>query len=404
MKRIWKVIRLALADYRHETLLSLCAVFALAAALTPLLVLFGLKAGIVGSLTARLLTDPRNLEVTPAGVGTYSISWLDDMRKRPDVAFIEPQTRSISARLDLFPEGGTRAVSVDLLATSAKDPLLKKWTATPQSAQEIVLTATAARQLKITAPGQSVTGKLSRQRAGRLEQVSLPLTVVGILPLEAEQREIAYVTLPLMESTEDYRDARAVPAYDWPGDEAAVPRTAYPSFRLYAADLDSVEALRDTLESQGVTVYTRAEEISTVRAMDRAFTILGLLLFAVVGGGFFASVMSSALAQINRKQRSLAVLRLLGFSAHHLVTFPLAQSLTTALLGAGAALGLFWIIQLAINLLFQGQVAVGESICTLSLWQCVQAVVLTCLFMLCGSLAAIRRILSIEPAEVIRDV
>lgn len=404
MNRLWKVISLALADYRHESLLSLCSIFALAAALTPLLVLFGLKAGIVGGLTSRLLTDPRNLEITPAGVGNYSIAWLDETRKRADVAFLEPQTRSISARLDLYPTGGTKSVSVDLLATAARDPLLDKWAVTPAQQEEIILTATAARQLNITAPGQSITGKLSRQRSGRLEQASLTLKVVGILPLEAEQREIAYVTLGLMESTEDYRDARAVPRYDWPGDEPAVVRATYPSFRLYAANLDSVDTLRKFLEDQDIKVYTRAEEISAVRDLDRAFTILGALLFVVVGGGFFASVMSSALAQINRKQRSLAVLRLLGFSAHHLALFPLAQSLGTALLGSGVALGLFWLIQFAINILFREQVVAGESICTLSALQCVEAVLLTCLFMLCGSLSAMRRILSIEPAEVIRDV
>ncbi|HEU4616890.1 MAG TPA: hypothetical protein VFV10_02575, partial [Gammaproteobacteria bacterium] len=38
--------RLALDDYRHEWVLSTCAVLSLAAVLIPLMVLFGLKYGI----------------------------------------------------------------------------------------------------------------------------------------------------------------------------------------------------------------------------------------------------------------------------------------------------------------------------------------------------------------------
>lgn len=404
MNRFWKVIRLALADYRHEPLLSLCSIFALAAALTPLLVLFGLKAGIVGGLTSRLLNDPRNLELTPAGTGAYSLAWIAEMEKRPDVAFLEPQTRSISARIDLFPVGGNKALSVDMLATGSGDPILERWVVVPEQDDDIVLSANAARQLGITAPDQSVTGRLSRQRGGRLEQVSLPLRVVGILPLEAEQREYAYVRLSLMEDSESFRDARTVPRHGWSGDEPAPLRTAYPSFRLYARDLDGVETLRKHLEAAAITVTTRAEEIATVRQLDHAFTVLGFLLFLVVGGGFFASVISNALAQVNRKQRSLAVLRLLGFTAGHLALFPLVQSLVTALLGSGIALALFALIQLAINILFHEQIQSGETICSLSLTHCLAAVALSCLFMLCGSLSAIRRILAIEPAEVIRDV
>ena len=42
---------LAWQDYRREARLSACAVLALVAVIAPLLVLFGLKYGLVGSLT-----------------------------------------------------------------------------------------------------------------------------------------------------------------------------------------------------------------------------------------------------------------------------------------------------------------------------------------------------------------
>lgn len=96
----------------------------------------------MGSLTGRLLSDPRNLEVRPAGMGQYSLAWIAALRDNPDTAFIIPQTRSISAQLELFPAGETddpantnassqsnlaKATKVDLIPSAPGDPLLGRW-------------------------------------------------------------------------------------------------------------------------------------------------------------------------------------------------------------------------------------------------------------------------------------
>ena len=51
---------MALRDYWHERALSLCAVLALATVLAPLLILFGVRNGVISNLQERLLQDPRN--------------------------------------------------------------------------------------------------------------------------------------------------------------------------------------------------------------------------------------------------------------------------------------------------------------------------------------------------------
>ena len=58
---------LAWQDYRREARLSACSVLALVAVIAPLLVLFGLKHGLVGSLTERLQRDPAVREIIPLG-------------------------------------------------------------------------------------------------------------------------------------------------------------------------------------------------------------------------------------------------------------------------------------------------------------------------------------------------
>ena len=76
MHRLKTIIRLSLYDYMHERLLTICAVMGLAAILAPLLVLFGVKSGIINTMVDRLVKDPRNLEVSPIGSGRYSPEWL----------------------------------------------------------------------------------------------------------------------------------------------------------------------------------------------------------------------------------------------------------------------------------------------------------------------------------------
>ena len=95
--------RLAWHDYRADWRLSTCAVLALVAVLAPLLVLFGLKSGLVGSLTDRLEQDPGVREIVPLGGGRYSAARIDELRQLPEVAFALPRTRQIAATADLYP-------------------------------------------------------------------------------------------------------------------------------------------------------------------------------------------------------------------------------------------------------------------------------------------------------------
>ena len=52
--RFAQLVRLALADLRGEWPIALAQVVAIAAVLTPLLVLFGLREGAIGTLIERL--------------------------------------------------------------------------------------------------------------------------------------------------------------------------------------------------------------------------------------------------------------------------------------------------------------------------------------------------------------
>ncbi|MAM77198.1 MAG: ABC transporter permease, partial [Tistrella sp.] len=64
-------VRLAIQDMVADRRLSLCQILALAAVLAPLLVLFGLREGVIGTMADRLVRDPANRLIVPVASGGF---------------------------------------------------------------------------------------------------------------------------------------------------------------------------------------------------------------------------------------------------------------------------------------------------------------------------------------------
>lgn len=399
------IIRLSLRDYAHERLLTLCAILGLAAILAPLLVLFGVKSGIINTMADRLIKDPRNLEVSPIGSGRYDREWFAAQAGLPQVAFLIPQTRSIAANMILSNLHGERpyTLPVDLIPTAEGDPLLAKWGQIPANDREIVLSASAARKLHVQS-GQTIVGRVGRSASGKKEQVTVDLKVAAILPIEAFSRDAAFIRLALLQATEDYRDGFSSQTFSWPGKRSPAGPREYPSFRLYARSIYDVAVLRDRLQGQGLEVYTRAEEIEVVRSLDRSFSLIFKIIAIVAVCGYFASMASSVLANVNRKNRHLGITGLIGFSTRNIIWFPVVQAIATSVLGTGLAACLYLISELVINRLFGQYISAGEYVCRLSLLHLTMAFVLTLILSILASAYAAFRVAKIEPSKVIRDI
>ena len=411
------MLRLACKDYWHEFLLSACAVLGLAAVLTPLLVLYGVKFGVVQTLTERLRNDPRNLEISPVISGRYTPEYLARLAAHPDVAFVLPRTRSIAATMDLSAgNGDARSVLVASLEPTAEgDPLLLRFGAAvpsmPQSPETeaigVTLSSSAAEKLHLK-QGDALNGKVERRFQGKVQTARVALRVAAVLPLAAQQKDVAYVPLPLMEATEDYRDGRAVPELGaqngWTGEPRPQGERVYPGFRLYARSLDHVMQLREAFAAQKLDVYTHAEEIEQVTALARALNLIFALICAATAIGFLASTASSVLAGIKRKERVLGLLRLHGFTTGKLMLFPLAQSLLTALAGTALASGVYGVAAFAINKLFSASVTGMEQVCLLLPEHFVLAFAAVSGLALLAALAPALRAARVEPSEVIREI
>lgn len=412
MRLIFRACVLAWRDYAHEGLLSACAVLSLAAVLAPLLVLYGVKFGVLTTMTDRLKNDPRNLEISPVASGRYTPDFLAELARRPDVAFVLPRTRAISATMELAVGEGSqrRVLNVSLEPSAPGDPLLARhldasttalsWGRPPSG---LVLSASAARKLGLK-PGDAVNGRVERAFRGAAQSARASLIVAAVLPLEAEQKDVAFIPLPLLEATEDYRDGRAAPALGWPGEPRPDSPRLYPSFRLYARTLHDVAVLRRFFSQRRVEVYTRAEEIAAVTDLDRSLTLIFSLISAAAGLGFLASTASNALAGVRRKEKHLGLIRLTGYPTRAIMAFPLFQSLTTGLLGTLLASGLYLGAALIIDHLFASGLQGVEQVCRLLPRHFATALGLVLLLSLLGALQPGARAARIEPSEVIRDV
>lgn len=430
MRIMTRACLLALEDYAHEGLLSACAVLGLAAVLTPLLVLYGVKFGVVQTLTDRLREDPRNLEISPVTSGRYTGEYLAQLAAHPDVSFVLPRTRSIAATMSLSRGEGTtrKTLVVSLEPTGPGDPLLARYHATVPAMPSgmnsadaggasspwpigVTLSATAAEKLNVR-QGETLQGRVERRYQGQAQSARLHLRVAAVLPLAARQKDVAYVPLPLLEATEDYRDGRAVPEMDalnghpgeWTGEPRPEGQRVYPGFRLYARNLEAVGTLRQAFARQHLDVYTHAEEIEQVATLAHALNLIFGLICAAAAAGFLASTASSVLAGVKRKERILGLLRLTGFGTGALMLFPLVQALLTALLGTVAATAVYAVAALVINNLFSASLSGMEQVCRLPTAHFLLAFALVACLSLLAALGPALRAARVEPSEVIRDV
>ncbi|WP_338476002.1 FtsX-like permease family protein [Pseudomonas khavaziana] len=343
--RIGLITSLAWQDYRNDRWLSACSVLALVAVIAPLLVLFGLKFGLVSSLTERLETDPATREIIPLGGGRFSAAFIEQLGQRSDVAFALPRTRQIAATAQV----GT--LTLEMLPTAAGDPLLAGLPI-PHGLDQIVLSHTAAEKLAAR-PGDWLETSFARQVAGQVQAQHMRLQVLAVLPLEAFARDGLFAGLSLLEAAEDYRDGRAVAALGWAGDAVGMSeQRVYPAFRLYARNLTDVEPLRVFFAGQNLLVSTQANTIAQVQSLSRNLSIVFWIIAGLALAGAFAAIFAATLAAVARKRRELSVLRLLGFSTGALLLFVLLQALYSAGFAAVLSGGLYGLAEAALNKLF----------------------------------------------------
>ncbi|OTA20368.1 hypothetical protein Xbed_01594 [Xenorhabdus beddingii] len=398
----WLLPRMALADLVHDRKVAFCIIFSLIAVITPLLLLFGLKNGIVNQLRHTLLEDPRTREVRMLGNGNYDRTWLMQLAARSDVSFVMPLTRSLNTQADLVKDRQHFVSNAEVIPTAQHDPLLMN-ARIPQNAQQVVLSASAAERLQVKT-GDSVRLVIARKREGVSERTQHTFTVIDVMEGAKFSRPAAFVTLPLLVAMEDYRDGYQVALLNVHDGMPARERSTFAKARLYASSMDAVDELADWLQQQNIETVTQQAQIESVRAIDQVLGLIFSVIAWISASGCIASLVGAFMANIDRKRKDMAVLRLLGFRRQAVVLFILIQ----ALLLTGSAWGVGLLLYFCASQLFNR--ALGASlpetafVCHLEPWHLLMALLAVLAVALGVAAVGALRALKIEPAESLREI
>jgi putative ABC transport system permease protein len=396
------VIGLAARDCLHDRRLFVCFAAAFAAVLAPLLVVYGLKFGIIDHLIGGLTEDPRNREVLGVVNRNFDQAWFARMAARPDVAFIIPRTRTLAATAFLDRPGPAtgRSVIAELIPTAAGDPLLGAPAALVDT-HKIVVSQSAARRLSVAAGDPLVFWVVRDTSSGR-ERVEVEVTVAAVAPSSIFQRDGAYVSLALLTAVEDWRDGRAVPAFGWEG-AASPEQRIYAGYRLFARSIFDVAGLEADLQREGLEVRTRAAEIESIAALDRNLSLIFLVVAGIALAGYTLSLGASLWANVERKRREISVIRLIGVPRGAARAFPVIQALLIASAGLVGAIVVYAAAAIALNTLYSGDYVEGAEICRLTGVHLAIATVGSLTIGVVASAIAAARVVRIEPSEGLRD-
>jgi putative ABC transport system permease protein len=399
-------LALALADLWHDRRTTLVLVLTVASIIAPLLLLLGLKNGVVQTLRQDLLNDPRTLEIVVIGAHQLDRDWLDDLARRPDTGFVVPRTRSMNVTMDLLDEERRTVEAVDLIPTAAGDPLLARvpeGLPAPAHGGEVLMTEALAGRMGL-APGDPLSAIVRRFDDGRRDNAEVALTLIGIVPATVLAKEALFAHPDLLVASEDYRDGnRDTLTGDAVRKPMATGRDTFASARVYAASLEGVATLAEAMRAAGVRIRTQAEKIASVQAFDR---VLGYIfrVIAVIGIGGCALALGGALwVNVDRKRRDLALLRLFGFGNGSVVLVPLVQSAAIAALGFALACLAYLAGAAAFNQVLGANLAGQGYVCRLGTQQVAAAAGAALLVALIAAVAAGIRAARIDPAECLRE-
>ncbi len=382
--------------------MSGCFILALASVLAPMMILFGLKFGIVTSMINELIEDPHNREIRAVGSGRYDDEWFKTYGAREDVAFIIPKTRALAATIQLKSDNVGRIFSTEMLATDTGDPLLKGLENKPQGYYQVVLSESIANKLNAK-KGEKINASLARQFRGKRERVHLDLQVIDIVPERTINRKVAFVSLDLLLATESFKDGREVVALGWKGDREPEQRE-YPSFRMYAHTIYQVVPLVTEMEQQGVNIKANIEQILSVQSINHNLTIIFWIIASVGAVGFSFSLGASLWANVDRKQKELSILRLVGFQGGKIILFPVLQALYTGFLGWLLAVLIYLTAEQTINQILAPNLKIDRVICYLLPEHFFWALGLTLTVAAGAAILGGIRASRIEPSDGLRDI
>lgn len=393
------VLRLALAAARDKIGSHLFSAIALAAVLAPLLILYGLKLGIINGMIDDLKNDPNVLQVGVSGNRPLTEQEVAVLRARPETGFVAGSPRSIAARAEMRESVSSASfVNADWLPSGDGDPLLTDGLTTVGD-DDIVLSEQLAQDLQASV-GSSVVAAVYRNEQSEVYEMTLH--VAAILPRARLAGMRALVSMHRISAISAFSDNFAVPEAGIGGRSLAERVAAYDSLRLYASSLDTVEPLERIVSAMGFRTASQATNIAWIRSLDAAMA--GVFAVIATAGmlGYVLSLWATIAASVRQARAEFSLMRLIGMSRRDLLVFPAVQVLTITVMGLGLAIALALAAAQLINGVFLTE-AFGNDLCQISLQAVAIAALATILLALLVAAQQLMVLQSIDPSEALAE-
>ncbi|OCG78109.1 ABC transporter permease [Gilliamella sp. Occ4-3] len=399
----WLLItRLSIADLWYDKKVSFCIIASVISVITPLLLLFSLKYGVVSQLREQLLNDPQNLEVKIVGNLQLKDEVFEWIKKQPETAFVIPLTRSLNTQADLMKDASHFVNNAEIIPTAKDDPITKNLPLL-NNKKQILLSSLSAEKMQVTV-GSRVKMIITRQLDGKLEKGMTELDVVGIIPENRYSRAAVFVTLELLIDMENYYDGYQSDIFPTSTGQLNPPEhTSFARARIYADSLDNVSPLAFKLREKHIETRTQANAIENMQAINRVLNFIFSVIAITAILGCVLSFIGSFLSNIERKRKDIAFMRLIGFRSKGIMLYLINQAMILSCLAFVASCTLFVIGNYAFNLVL-GKNLVSQSVVSqLQFYHLIIAFLLT-LFIAAGIvLIGGRRAIKIQPAESLRE-
>ena len=215
MGRLRYLVRLAWLDLRDEWPVSVAICLAIVAVAAPLLVLLGLREGVIGEMFQRLRSNPsmRIITLDATGSARFDEAWFAAARSWPETGFVLPSTRFAAGQADFT---GPDDKGVEERARPDPDSFRRSRVRPGHAATAGAVRGQAQRRARRAGvgagTGDTVAAAIERRvEGGRLEPLMIKLRIVDVAPAQGYEGRAAFVGPTLLTALEDFRDGFAAP-------------------------------------------------------------------------------------------------------------------------------------------------------------------------------------------------
>lgn len=371
----------------------------LAAVLTPLLILYGLKSGIITGMIENLRKDPAFLKVDVIGNVPLTDDDIAELRARPEVGFVAGAPRNLSAKMEFALAGNSfQLIEADIRPSAVGDPLIPEGVPALATGQ-VALSERLAQKLGAKL-GDTVIA--SRYRNADGEELSYTLEVALILPIRLMKGVEALLNEGVVGEVSAFSDNYAVPERGITGKPLSDRVARYDSVRLYASSIDHVIALDRIISERGFKAESSAANISWIQSLEAVMN--GIFAIITVAGvlGYLISLMANIASTLRQSRPQLSLMRLLGMSSFQLSVYPMTQIFLIATLGLVVSTAAAAFVALFINRVYLTD-TFDSRICDLGLNSILVASLVSYGLTLTAGHLQFRGLRKIPPSEALKE-